>query len=110
MKTLNLRELEEGCELHVRVQPNARRSAFAGIYNQSLKVALRAPAVDGKANRALVEFLAEFAGVARSQIEIARGEKSREKTVRLGGISALQLRERLLAAGIEARSMSEGTE
>lgn len=101
---LDLHDTSSGCDLAVRVQPNARRNALAGLHDQSLKVALAAPAVDGKANRALVEFLASVAGIARSRLAIVRGEKSRSKTVRFEGLDARSLLERLVRAGLDINS------
>ncbi|MBR4932253.1 MAG: YggU family protein [Alphaproteobacteria bacterium] len=68
--------------LCIRVLPNAKRSGIEGIWNDTaLKVALRAPAVDGLANKALIDFLAELLHVKKREIFIVRGETSREKLV-----------------------------
>jgi len=84
----------------LKVQPGARRSALAGLYGNRLKVALQAPPVDGKANEALVSFLAELAGVSRSAVRIVRGEKSREKTVLIAGVTAQAMTEVLRRHGV----------
>lgn len=63
------------------MQPGASRSEFAGMHGERVKVRLAARAVDGKANEALVEFLAEHYGVAKSRVRIASGLKSRQKRV-----------------------------
>lgn len=63
------------------MQPGASRSEFAGMHGERVKVRLAARAVDGKANEALVEFLAEHYGVAKSRVRIAAGLKSRQKRV-----------------------------
>ena len=68
--------------LSVRVMPNAKRSGIEGVWNDvALKIALRAPAVDGQANKALIDFLADCFNVKKRQITIVRGETSREKTI-----------------------------
>jgi uncharacterized protein (TIGR00251 family) len=67
--------------LDLHVQPGASRSEFAGMHGDRVKVRLAARAVDGKANEALVEFLAEHYGVAKSRVRIASGLKSRQKRV-----------------------------
>jgi uncharacterized protein len=67
--------------LELHVQPGASRSEFAGMHGDRVKVRLAARAVDGKANEALVEFLAEHYGVAKSRVRIASGLKSRQKRV-----------------------------
>ncbi len=67
--------------LELHVQPGASRSEFAGKHGGRLKVRLAARAVDGKANQALVEFLAGHFHVAKSRVRIASGLKSRQKRV-----------------------------
>jgi uncharacterized protein (TIGR00251 family) len=65
------------------VQPGAGRSEFAGKHGERIKVRLAARAVDGKANEALIEFLATHYGVARRNVHIVAGLKSRQKRVRI---------------------------
>jgi uncharacterized protein (TIGR00251 family) len=67
------------------VQPGASRSEFAGEHDGRLKLRLAAPAVEGKANSALVEFLADYFGVPKRNIRIAAGLKSRRKRVIVEG-------------------------
>jgi hypothetical protein len=71
--------------LELHVQPGARRSEFAGEHGGRLKVRLAARAVDGKANEALVEFLAAHYGVAKRDVRIVAGLKSRQKRVLIAG-------------------------
>jgi len=71
--------------VNVKVVPNAKRNKIIEE-NGKLKVYLNAPAVDGKANQALVEFLAEHYNVKRRQVTIIRGEKNREKVVEIEAI------------------------
>ena len=70
--------------LTVRVVPNAKKTEIVEEPDR-LKVYLTAPAVDGKANRALIEFLADHFQVKKSHIRIVRGEKSRSKVVEVVG-------------------------
>jgi uncharacterized protein (TIGR00251 family) len=63
------------------VQPGAKRSGFAGPHGERLKIRLAAPAVDGRANKALVEFLAAYYRVPRRNVTIASGMRSRMKRV-----------------------------
>jgi uncharacterized protein (TIGR00251 family) len=79
----------------VKVQPRARRNAIVGELGEALKVALTAPPVDGRANEACVEFFSEALHVPRSSVSIVSGETSRNKVIRVMGITAAQLRERL---------------
>jgi uncharacterized protein (TIGR00251 family) len=67
--------------LDLHVQPGASRTEFAGKHGDRVKVRLAAPAHDGKANRALIEFLAEYYGVPRRNVRITAGLKSRQKRV-----------------------------
>lgn len=69
--------------LDLHVQPGAARSEFAGMHGERLKVRLAARAVDGKANEALIEFLAEHYKVPRSSVRITAGFKSRRKRVEI---------------------------
>jgi uncharacterized protein (TIGR00251 family) len=77
--------------LHLRVQPNASRSGVAGRYGTRLKIRLKSPPQDGKANRELIRFLSEALGIPKSNLELVRGQTSRDKTVRITGLSPDQL-------------------
>jgi uncharacterized protein len=68
------------------VQPGAKRSEFAGEHGGRMKLRLAAPAVEGKANEALVEFLAGYFGVPKRNVRIASGLKSRQKRVIIEGV------------------------
>lgn len=67
--------------LDLHVQPGASRTQFAGKHGDRVKVRLAAPAHDGKANQALIAFLAEYYGVPRRNVRITAGLKSRQKRV-----------------------------
>jgi uncharacterized protein (TIGR00251 family) len=69
--------------IRVHVQPGAKRTELAGLFQDSLKVRLLAPAVDNKANGALVDFLAKLLGLRRSQMSLASGQSSRDKSLRV---------------------------
>src|SRR6266480_3667794 len=73
--------------LELHVQPGASRSEFAGWHGERIRIRLAAPAVEGKANAALVEFLASYFGVPRRSVRIASGLKSRRKRVVIEGVS-----------------------
>ena len=72
----------------VRVQPRASRSEIVGLHGDALKVRLSAPPVDGAANEALVELVADALGVAKRAVRIVSGESSRSKTVEVEGVTA----------------------
>jgi uncharacterized protein (TIGR00251 family) len=80
--------------LEVRVQPRASRSEFAGLHGDRVRVRLQAPPVDGRANAALVEFLAAAFRVPRACVTIEHGLAGRDKRVRIrdAGNAALQLK------------------
>ena len=73
--------------LDLHVQPGASCSEFAGRHGDRIKVRIAARAADGKANDALVEFLAAYFGVPRRSVRIAAGLKSRQKRVVIEGVS-----------------------
>ncbi len=72
--------------LELHVQPGARVSEFAGRHGERVKVRLAARAVEGKANEALIEFLAAHYGVAKRDVRIVAGLKSRRKRVEISGL------------------------
>lgn len=76
-----MRKADGGYILQVRVTPRASRNEMRGWHGGALKVRLRAPPVDGKANEALVDFLAEALEVPRSRVAILAGGASRLKSV-----------------------------
>jgi len=78
-----LRVQDDHVLLEISVSPNARRTALSGLHDGRLRLRLAAPPVDGKANDALLKWLAAELGVARSQVVLMRGEASRLKQVRL---------------------------
>jgi len=74
--------------LSVRIQPRASKNEAVRLENGSLKIRLTAPPVDGAANEALVKFLAHAFSIAKSQVEIVSGHTSRDKIVRINGVSS----------------------
>ncbi len=72
--------------VRIRVQPRARRTAFAGRIGEEWKLHVAAPPVDGKANHACIEFFAQGLGIARSSVKIVSGQKSRHKLIELAGV------------------------
>lgn len=70
-------------QLTLHVQPGAKTTSCAGIHGDALKVRLAAPPVDGKANQALITWLAKTLSCPQSAIELIRGQTSRRKTLRI---------------------------
>ena len=93
-----VRESGVGVSFAVKVQPRARKNAIAGVLGDALKLAVTAPPVEGKANQAVIEFFAEFFAIPRSSVSIASGETSRNKVVRVNGISVQRVRDLLARA------------
>ncbi len=95
-----IRATAEGVTLAVRAQPGAKKTAITGIYGEGptaqLKIAVQAPPLEGRANEALVAFLARHFGIARSAVELISGELSRSKVFSLRGITREQANARLI--------------
>jgi uncharacterized protein len=86
--TLTVRGGDGSVRFAVRVQPRASRSEIAGLHGDSLKVRLAAPPVDGAANEALVELIADALGIGRRAVRIVSGQSSRSKVVEVEGVTA----------------------
>ncbi len=84
---LNIREKSGGVTIECRVTPRASRNAIKGVREGVLEVSLGSPPVEGRANKALVEFLSRLLGVRKSAISIVGGERSRNKVVLIEGLS-----------------------
>ena len=92
---IKLANSPSGTTFAVKVHPRAKKNAITGEVGDVLKVALTAPPVDGKANDACVEFFAKLLKVPRSSVTIAAGETSRNKVIRVAGLSEPEIRQRL---------------
>jgi uncharacterized protein (TIGR00251 family) len=77
--------------MQVRVQPRASKDEIAGVIEGALKVRLRAPAVEDRANDSLVEYLAELLKTPKSAVRILSGERSRTKRVEIRGVTTNQI-------------------
>lgn len=84
--------------LSVRVQPRASRSRLVGLHGEALKVQLTAPPVDGAANAALVDLLADVLGVPRTAVRIVAGEHARQKVVEVAAPDPAVLGQRIAHA------------
>ena len=89
----------DSCRLAVKAVPNAPRSAIVGWAGDTLKIKVHAPALEGRANEALCEFLAGELGLRKSAVSLARGAKSRLKLVDVSGLTLAAVRARLAATG-----------
>jgi uncharacterized protein (TIGR00251 family) len=86
-----LRAAAAGVTLAVRAQPGAKKTAITGVYGEGpaaqLKIAVQAPPLEGRANLALIAFLAEIFDVPKAAVELATGELSRSKVFLLRGVT-----------------------
>ncbi len=85
--------------LKVRVQPKASRNSIIVQSDGRIRVALTAPPVDGKANKALLRFVAKSLGISRADVSLVSGEKSREKTLALAGVTLESVQEKMQLIG-----------
>jgi uncharacterized protein (TIGR00251 family) len=96
-----LRATTDGVTLAVRAQPGAKRTAVTGVYGEGaasqLKIAVHAPPLEGRANQALIAFLAESFSIPRSAVELTTGELSRSKVFLLRGVTPAQAAAKLAA-------------
>ena len=92
---ISLRECKDGVTFSIKVHPRAKKNAISGVIGDALKLSLTAPPVEGKANEACIRFFADLLRVPRSSVTIAAGESSRNKVIRVHGLTAAQLEERL---------------
>jgi uncharacterized protein (TIGR00251 family) len=108
-----IREHSAGCTLAVRAQPGAKKTAITGIYGEgdqaALKVAVNTPPVDGRANEALIAFLAETFHQSKSSIQLLSGKSSRSKLFAIKGLSAAEA-ETTLSKALSPEDHFAGTE
>ena len=90
------KDVADGCTLSVRVHPGARKNGVTGVHAGALKISLTAPPVDGKANEAVIAFLADALHLPRARVALVAGATSRAKMVRITGKSAAEVAAALL--------------
>ena len=98
---IKLTEGPDGLTFSIRVQPRAAKNEITGEHDGALRLRLTAPPVEGAANKLCQSLLADWLGVPRSQVTIIAGEKSRNKVVRVAGVTRAAAVEKfaLLTAG-----------
>ena len=84
-----------GATFAIKVHPRAKKNAITGEVGDALKLSLTAPPADGKANEACIDFFAKLLKVPRSSVTIAAGLNNRNKVIRVTGLTAQQVRDRL---------------
>ncbi|HYK39415.1 MAG TPA: DUF167 domain-containing protein [Candidatus Eremiobacteraceae bacterium] len=90
-KMLEIQEQSGAAIFFVRVQPRASKDELAGEMNGALKIRLQAPAVENRANDALIEFLAELLKTPKSAVRILSGDRSRTKRIEIRGVTGQQV-------------------
>ena len=90
-----LQESGGGVSFTLKVHPRAKKNAITGEFGDALKLSLTTPPIDGRANEACIEFFAKLLKVPRSSVTIASGQTSRNKVIRVAGVSAQYVRDRL---------------
>ncbi|MHB8217902.1 MAG: DUF167 domain-containing protein [Candidatus Sulfotelmatobacter sp.] len=90
-----IHDSSEGVTFAVKVHPRAKKNAITGELGDALRVCLTAPPIDGKANQACIEFFAKLLKLPRSSVTIASGHSNRRKVIRVAGLSAEEVRERI---------------
>ena len=98
---VSIHDTPAGASFAVKVHPRARKNAITGEIGDALKLSLTAPPVEGQANEACIEFLANLLNLPRSSITITSGQSSRRKVIRVSGLSAGEVQKRL---GIQAQT------
>jgi uncharacterized protein (TIGR00251 family) len=88
----HIKEDAAGVRFKVRLTPRSSREAVGGLYGDALKVSVRAPAVDGKANQALIRLLSKRLRVPPSRVVLVSGAASRAKVLQVAGLSLAEVR------------------
>jgi uncharacterized protein len=97
-EALDLSPDGDGCLLKAKVTPRGSSNAVLGVAEGALRLRLTAPPVEGAANAAARDFLAELLGLPRRSVELARGQTARAKVFRIGGLGPESVRARLASA------------
>lgn len=84
---MTIRAVAGGVQLTLHVQPGARTTAVAGCHGDAIKVRLAAPPIDGRANEALLAFVAALVGVPSRDVTLVRGVTSRRKVLEIRGLA-----------------------
>ena len=92
---IRIHETANSVTFAIRVHPRAKNNSITGELGDVLKVDLTAPPVDGRGNEACIEFFARLLAVQRSAVSVASGETSRNKVIRVIGLSAEAVRSKL---------------
>jgi uncharacterized protein (TIGR00251 family) len=90
-----IKDTPSGTTFSIKLHPRAKKNAITGTLGDALKVSLTAPPVEGRANEGCIEFFADLLKLPRSSITIAAGQTSRNKLIRIAGLTAAEVEQRL---------------
>lgn len=92
-----INEFQDGVSFVIKVHPRAKKNAITGELGDAIKLSLTTPPIEGRANEACIEFFAKLLKVPRSSVTIASGAGSRNKVIRVAGVTGQYVRYRLRA-------------
>jgi uncharacterized protein len=92
---LRIKPCESGIRFSAVIQPKSSQNEVSGIHNNSLKVRLTSPPVDGAANKSCIKFLAKWLGMSPSRVRIVAGLSNKNKTIEIDGIDESAFRDKL---------------
>lgn len=93
--SLPIKKNDHGLQFSVTIQPRASRNEIVGVHNDTLKIKLTSPPVEGAANKACLKLLGKILGVAPSKLSIVSGASSRNKVIQVEGLDEARFREQL---------------
>jgi uncharacterized protein len=91
---ISIHESDDTVTFAIKVHPRARKNSITGELGGALKLSITSPPIDGRANQACIEFFAKLLKVPRSSVTIASGQSSRNKVVRVAGLTVEEVRQR----------------
>lgn len=94
-----IQQTKKGLILHVLVQPKSSKNEIIGEFNGRLKIKITAPPIEGKANKAVINFLAMILKIAKSNMKIIKGEKGKEKDILIKKLKLAQINKLIFDKG-----------
>ena len=95
-----VQDVGDGCTVSVRVHPGARKNGVSGVHAGAVKISLTTPPVDGRANEALIAFVAELLGIPRGRVSLVAGMTGRDKVLRITGKNSAEVNAALFPVAI----------
>ncbi len=98
LDSFSIKTTKDGVQFSVKVGAGAKKTKLLGLHGNALKISIQSPPADGKANKELVEFLADVFRIAKSRVSIVKGRTNPHKVVAVSGIRSENVLEKLFAA------------